>query len=304
MKKMLSIRTVIAGAMLLPVLMMPVSVSADDASRLVTIGPGVTELVYALEQGGRIIGTDASSNIPEITRSLPKVGYHRQLSAEGLLSLKLDHIIGTEDMGSPIVIQQLKRAGISVTTLPGGYGVEGLQQRIQQLSSVFGDTAAGDKLWQSIDADFVAARIMADAALSNEAKPQKVIYLMAHSGTPVLAGNSTTANTLIELAGGVNPVKNSFSGYKPVSAESLLLMAPDVIIVGESTLSKEGSVKSVLRLIPGLESTPAGRHLNVLTIDDTTLMGGLGPRIGQITLKLTEQIYTFKAKRNVAKTNG
>ncbi|WP_281646393.1 hypothetical protein [Parendozoicomonas sp. Alg238-R29] len=80
------------------------SENTADNNRLVTIGPGVTEIVYALGQGNTVIATDAASRVPAPANALPKLGYHRSLSSEGLLSLNLNHIIGTEEMGSPIVL--------------------------------------------------------------------------------------------------------------------------------------------------------------------------------------------------------
>ncbi|MCL6268844.1 hypothetical protein M3P05_02620 [Sansalvadorimonas sp. 2012CJ34-2] len=61
--------------------------------------------------------------------------------------------------------------------------------------------------------------------------------MMVHSGIPLLAGNKTTVNNLIEMASASNPAARNFDGYKPVSSEPLLLMASDVIVVSQSTLS-------------------------------------------------------------------
>ncbi len=275
--------------MLAKILLMSAMVQAapEQAERIVTIGPGITEMVYDLGYGQSVIATDVSSQTPSDVRKLPKVGYYRQLSAEGLLSLKLDRIIGTEEMGPPIVLEQLMKAGVKVSILPGGTNVESLQRRINKMGEVLGKPEQSQQLWQSVDKHIARAN-----SASKNKKPLKVIFVMAHTGTTVLAGANTTAGTLISLAGGVNPAEPSFSGYKPVSAESLLLMAPDVILVGQSTLDKEGSVQGVMKLLPGIKATPAGSNGRVLAVDDAVLMGGLGPRIGQVAYNLAEKIYT------------
>ncbi|CAM3464317.1 heme/hemin ABC transporter substrate-binding protein [Parendozoicomonas haliclonae] len=262
-----------------------------QAERLVTIGPGVTEIVYALGQGDKIIGADDASKTTE-GADIKKVGYHRQLSSEGLLSLKLDRIIGTDDMGPPVVLEHLEKAGVAVTTLPGGYQLEGLEARITELAKTFASEEKGKELWASVEKKLNEAADLAKAAKDKSGKPQKIIFMMAHGGTPLLAGNNTAANALIELAGGQNPAKVSFPGYKPVSAESLLTMAPDVIVVGNSTFNNAGSVAGILKLLPGIQATPAGKNGTVIAVDDTTLMGGLSPRIGDVALKLAQDVYT------------
>lgn len=291
---LIKIRTV--RAWLLAALCLPAVGMADSNERLVTIGPGVTEIVYALHQGDRIVGTDTSSRIPVAANQLPKVGYYRGLSSEGLLSLNLNHLIGTENMGPPIVLEQLKKAGVELTILSGDTGIEGLEQRIHQLAEALGEQEAGRALWEKTQKSLEAAK-----AFSKHQKPLKVMFMMAHTGTAMVAGNNTTAGALIELAGGVNPVKDKFSGYKPVSAESLLLMAPDVILVSSATLNKEGSAESVLKLLPGIQATPAGRNSKVLTIDGSIIMAGLSPRVGEEALRLAKQMYGAETSKEIVK---
>ena len=93
-------------------LMVSVSVSVQ-AERLITIGPGVTDIVYALGQGKDIVAVDDASKavVSKKTGTQVKtVGYQRKLSSEGLLSLKLDRLIGTEDMGPPMVLEHLRES--------------------------------------------------------------------------------------------------------------------------------------------------------------------------------------------------
>ncbi|MTI13622.1 heme/hemin ABC transporter substrate-binding protein [Sansalvadorimonas verongulae] len=288
------IKRKVMKALTLAALCLPVASFASE--RIVTIGPGVTEIVYALHQGEQVIATDTSSRIPVSASKLPKVGYYRGLSSEGLLSLKPSRLIGTEDMGPSIVLEQVKKAGVEVTVLPGGYSLESLGQRIEQLSTALGQQDAGNELWASTQKTLEQAK-----AVSKDKKPLKVIFMMAHTGTAMLAGNDTAANTLIELAGGVNPAKANFTGYKPVSAESLLMMSPDLIIVSSATLHQEGSPAAVLQRMPGLQATPAGRDSRVLTIDGSVIMSGLGPRVGDAALKLATQMYGSDNTTAVAK---
>jgi hypothetical protein len=62
-------------------------------ARIVTIGGPVTEAVFALGAGGRVIAVDVTSTYPAAVAALPKVGYQRALSAEGLLALDPELVV-------------------------------------------------------------------------------------------------------------------------------------------------------------------------------------------------------------------
>ena len=262
----------------------------QKAEPLVTIGPSVTEIVYALGAGDQIVGTDQSSTTPEGAK-VARLGYHRQLSAEGLISLKPSRIIGTDDMGPPAVLEQLKAAGVEVTRMPSGNTLNDLYQQINTLADLFDRESAGVQLRQSLQQDISVVHQLAEQAKLKHGRPTKVIYMMAYGGTPLVAGSNTTADSLVSLVGAENPAKVSFSGYKPVTAEALLTMAPDVILVGQAALGTAKNADGVLKLLPGIQTTPAGKNKAVVVIDDTTIMGGFSPRIGDVALTLANDIY-------------
>ena len=262
----------------------------QKAEPLVTIGPSVTEIVYALGAGDQIVGTDQSSKTPEGAK-VAKLGYHRQLSAEGLISLKPSRIIGTDNMGPPAVLEQLKAAGVEVTIMPSGNTLNDLYQQINALADLFDRESAGAELRQNLQQDITVVNKLAEKAKAKYGRTTKVIYMMAYGGTPLIAGGNTTLDSLISLVGAQNPAKVSFSGYKPVTAEALLTMAPDVILVGQAVLNTAKNADGVLKLLPGIQTTPAGKNKAVVAIDDTALMSGFSPRIGDVALTLANDIY-------------
>ncbi len=296
---MISVRTIkrlFTGLLLVPALTFGAGKeieskrTATTEQRLITVGGGVTEIIHALGLSDRIVATDVTSRIPPRVKHLPRVGYQRRLSAEGLLSLKPDHLIGTEEMGPAVVLSQLRKSGVKVTTLPAGTELSQLEERIRQLSDIAGKQKEGQVLWNKVNNDLALAR-----KVFQDKKPKKVVFMMAHAGTSVLAGRNTTVNSLINMAGGVNQAADSFEGYRQVSGESLLIMAPDIIIVSESTLKKEKSMDGIMKLMPGLKATPAGRQGRIFIVDGSVLQGGLGPRIGEVALKLAKKIYETDA---------
>jgi iron complex transport system substrate-binding protein len=80
------------------------SAHADSLQRLVSVNGSVTEVVYALGAQGQLVGVDTTSKYPPETQKLPNVGYQRQLSAEGVLSLQPSLVLVTEDAGPPTAL--------------------------------------------------------------------------------------------------------------------------------------------------------------------------------------------------------
>ena len=110
-------RTIMALAALLG---FALAAKAEDYQRIVSIGGDVTEIVFALGQGGRLVARDTTSTYPPEAARLPDAGYIRALSAEGVLSTHPDAVLASEGAGPPEQIDALKASGIPVATVPGG----------------------------------------------------------------------------------------------------------------------------------------------------------------------------------------
>ena len=86
--------------------------AAAPAMRIVCVGGAITEIVSALRLGAKIVAVDTTSLFPpRLIADLPKVGYLRMLSTEGLLSTKPDLILLDADAGPADVLDQLHRMG-------------------------------------------------------------------------------------------------------------------------------------------------------------------------------------------------
>ena len=85
-------------------LMMGSFVFSDKPDRFVSIGGCVTETLFAIGAGEKIVAVDQSSTLPEIVKDLPQVGYIRSISSEGILSMLPTQIFTTTDIGPPNVI--------------------------------------------------------------------------------------------------------------------------------------------------------------------------------------------------------
>ncbi|MGU5739519.1 heme/hemin ABC transporter substrate-binding protein [Aeromonas caviae] len=246
------------------------SPSVMAGERIVSIGPATTELILALGGEQSLVATDVSSPEP---RGVPKVGYHRALAAEGILSLSPTLVVGSDEMGPNSTLDQLRRANVKVEVMATAPTLTNLNERIDTLAHLLGDQAAGSKLKEEI-----AAQSDTLAAQAKQNKPLKVAFLLLHKGQPTsIAGGNTTASALVTLAGGVNPVAG-LHDYKPVSTESLIELQPDLVLVSGRDWQQYQDPDAVLSQVPALSATPAGKNKAIHAIDGHALQGGLSLR--------------------------
>lgn len=272
-----------------PVTARATTAEAIKTSRIVTLSGTITEIVFALGASDQVVGVDASSSYPQAVNEMPKVSYHRHLSAEGVLSLAPTLVIATSEAGPPAAIEHLRGAGVELLILPHEPTVESALAKIELIATTLGTSKIGKTL---------IARIRAQLALAQSSHPTqtakiKVLFIYARGqGTLNVAGRATGADTIIELAGGVNAVQG-YTGYKPLTSEAVIAAAPDVILLLDKGLESIGGSAALWEL-PGLALTPAGRQRRVISLDGLLLLG-FGPRLGQAAMTLQQALYPTSA---------
>lgn len=256
-------------------------------TRIVSVGGPVTETVFALGAGGLVVGDDTSSLYPEAATKLPRVGYERTLSAEGVLSLSPSLVIASSEAGPPAVLEQLRSAGVRVELVPGGASVEGAKRRISTIAQLLQRDPA--PALAALEADLARAR----AFVGKTPTHPKVLVLYARgANTLFVFGRGTSADAMLSLAGAENAV-TAFEGTRPLTSEAVVQAAPDVILLPSRGLESLGGVDGLLQL-PGLGQTPAGKAKRVVTLDDLLLLG-FGPRTGEAALQLAKALHSEPA---------
>lgn len=248
-------------------------VSTSFASeRIVSAGSAVTELLIALNQQEKLVAVDVTSELPG-SLQLPKIGYHRRLSAEGLLALGPNRLIGSDEMGPETALNQLRSAGVEVDIVNTKPTPEGLLERIDEIAALTQAEKQASELKKQVTEQIASL----EKNKSQQKSAKKVLFLLIHEGRPAnVAGRDTTPNAIIELAGGVNPAASQLSSYKPLSSEAMVEMQPDIILVSGRSYNKLGGADEILKKMPMLAATPAGQNKQFIKIDGHALVGGLG----------------------------
>ncbi|WP_179216450.1 heme/hemin ABC transporter substrate-binding protein, partial [Achromobacter xylosoxidans] len=133
------------------------SAHAAPPARVVTLGGTVTEIVYQLGQGDKLVGDDLSSLYPEAATKLPRVGYYRSVPVEGVLSLKPDLVLASEQAGPPDALKRLADVGVRVVTVSDAPSVASLKSRIRGIADALGVAPAGERMVEDVTRELARA---------------------------------------------------------------------------------------------------------------------------------------------------
>ncbi|MGF1624658.1 MAG: hemin ABC transporter substrate-binding protein [Alphaproteobacteria bacterium] len=259
--------------------------AAEDGPRVVSIGGDLTEIVYALGAGRLLVGADTTSTWPAEAEELAKVGYMRQLAAEGILSLAPDLVIAAGDAGPQTVLDRLEMAGVEVRVAPDDASVEGVVDKIRFVGAALGRTAEADAAIAAFEAEMAT---VGEALAGLTDRPRVLFLISAGTSSMVAAGAGTSAEAIIALAHGQNAL-GGFEGFKPVGAEAIIAAAPDVLLLPSHTAAQPGGLDAILAE-PALAATPAVANGRVVVMDSLLLLG-FGPRTPEAILALADALH-------------
>ncbi|HEU4901712.1 MAG TPA: ABC transporter substrate-binding protein [Flavisolibacter sp.] len=253
--------------------------------RIVCMSKQLTELLFALHQGDKIVGVDLSSTYPPEATKRTTVGYHRLLNAEGIISLDPSVVVHQGDVAPPNVMPQLEQVGIPIKVYPAANSIDSTKILINLLATEFGQDTAAKRLIAKLDSDLAKA----DSVVRTY--PGKPRVLILHFGRQrnqyFVMGTRGTANEMIKLAGGVNAADTS--SFRNLSPEAILKTQPDVILATDFGYDRLGS-KEKFADLPGIALTPAFKNGKIYRVEEHDLVY-FGPRSGEVILDFAKRIH-------------
>ncbi len=264
---------------------LPVQATSDQAQRIITIGGAITEIVYALGAGDRLVARDQTSTYPPEAETLPDIGYARALSPEGVLSMNPDLVIATEGAGPPETLSVLAETEVDWVPIPEAYSAQGVLDKIALVGSALGLDEAAEALSDKVSADLERAAAHVNATVTD--RPRVLFILSAANGRIMAAGDGTGADGILELAGAENAM-TGFAGYKPVTDEAILAAAPQAILMMDRSGDHAISDADLFRM-PAIAATPAAATRRVIRMDGGHLLG-FGPRTPEAIAQLAEAL--------------
>lgn len=219
------------------------TLSAQAYERIVALSPDVADVVIALGVTNKLVGKDATNTNPAL-KNVPAVGMHRNITAESVLAVKPDLVLGSYMVQPASVYQRLTGLKVKAVNVAPKEDISTFASSIKTIGSYVGKKSQGATLannWSK--------------AMSPMPKTGKR-YLLSYDGR-IVAGKGTVGDELIRRAGGINAA--NVSGLKPMSREGWLAAKPDVIIIADHNQAVVGGINKFSQR-PEIAASAAGKN--------------------------------------------
>ncbi len=295
----MSVRHVFGMALLFMVVIMAgcgrFSNPATDAkdARYVVISPIYNEIIWALGAQDKVVGVDLSSTYPHEVKNTQTVGYHRALSAEGILSLHPTTIIHDGNIGPPQVIEQIQGLNIPMKTFTAkNDSVDGTKALIREIGAFFGKQDRAEELCKTLDTQLASA---AEEVKKYTDRPKVAVIHFGRASNVYMVvgkgggGDGGGVSKMIELAGGDMAVEKS-GMQRMESAEILAQANPDIILVTDFGFDRLGNPLEDIKALPGVATSNAAKNNRIFRVEENQL-NYFSPRTGENVKKIAAIIH-------------
>ena len=251
---------------------------SGEVKRIVSLAPNLTEMVFAVGAGERLVGVTSFCDFPAETASIEKVGDTLNPNMERIIALRPDIVLVSTASQIEAFTQTLEANGIAVyVTNPLSF--QGVVKNLVNLGEIFGTGEKARSVSRDLRrrADEIALRVSGDA---------KVRVFVQISMEPLFTiGKQSYLNELIANAGGESVTSGVESAYPKLSKETASALAPEAIILSESDDNKEPN--EVFR------SSPAVRNGRIYRIN-ADILSRPGPRLVDALEQIADALHPEK----------
>jgi iron complex transport system substrate-binding protein len=267
--------------------------TATGDERYVVISSVYNEIIWTLGAQDKVVGVDLSSTYPPEVKNVQTVGYHRALSAEGILSLHPTAIIHDNNIGPPQVVEQIQGLNIPMKTFEAkNNSIDGTKALIREMGAYFHKEQRADELCNNLDTQMAASL---EKAKSYSDSPRVAVIHFGRASNVYLVvgkggeGDGGAASKMIEWAGGQMAVEEK--GMQRMASPELIAQAnPDVILVTDFGFDRLGGSVDEIKSLPGVSTSNAAKNNRIYRIEENQLMY-FGPRTGENIGKVAAIIH-------------
>ena len=253
--------------------------------RIVSLLPSLTEMVFAVGAGDRVVGVTTFCTYPEDAGSRMKVGGYvpSSMSLERIVGLRPDLVLSSGDLQMPAV-QQLRQLGLRVEIVAAP-DVAGTLEGIRRVGALVGRSSEAEAVVAGLQAELEDLK-QRFGEIPREKRP-RVFYEVWHD--PLMtAGGGSFISELIELAGGNSLFHDVEREYFQVSFEEVVARRPEVIL-GAEIQGGMGDLDTLTEQ-PGWRDLPAVKEGRIFAIDGD-IVSRPGPRLGQALRLMAERLH-------------
>lgn len=257
--------------------------------RIISLAPSVTETLFALGVGDRVVGVTRYCSYPAEVLDLPRVGGHLDPNFEAIVALEPDLVLAIPSSHENRA--RLESLGIRVFEVDQR-DVEAVLESVSTVADICGAPERGDALRSEIDRRLSAVRRI----VSGAERPKTIVVVGHQTGEGAVrsvwaAGPDTFYDGVLQIAGGVNAVKSGVARYPELSREGLSSIDPDVVIDVIAGLQKRDLTPAEVRAewmrLSELRAVREER-INVLVGDQMVVPG---PRLPEMVEAVARSLH-------------
>lgn len=232
-------------------------------TRVVSLAPSVTENIFAVGAGDRLVGVTTFCNYPEAAKSIAKIGDTLSPNMETIVALKPDVVFVSTASQIEAFMKTLEANGIAVyVTNPAS--LDGIFKELRQLGELFGTSDRADEVVSGLQ------RRTGD--IWERVRGEKSVRVFVQfSKEPLFSiGKESFVTPILEKAGAVSVTADVATAFPKLNPEAALAYNPDAIILSESDDNREPN--------EAFRNSPAVKNGRVFKIN-ADLLGRPGPRL-------------------------
>lgn len=245
--------------------------------RVVVLAPSVTEIVYALDAGPRVVGACGQCDYPAAVNAVPRVGGYLAPSVEAIVAQRPDLVIVVPSPGNREAVRAVERMGVR-TLVVQDRTLADLWASIEVIATALGQVDAGRVLTERLRGQLDAVRA------ARAGRPKRRVLLVVGHHPLIVAGGGTLQNDLMAIAGAENVAADVGQSWPQLSLEAVVARAPDLII--DAAMGTEAGGE---QLFSGLTTVPAVRDGRVVRVQADALFRA-GPRVVEAARQLADVI--------------
>jgi iron complex transport system substrate-binding protein len=261
-----------------------ISIQATETpkfSRVIAIANGSAEIISALGHKSILVGRYIASTDKEL-KDIEIVTSGHQLVAEKILAKKPDLLLIDASTGPAQAVAVLERSGITIVRIPESWSVEDIEGKITAIAQTIGTPGDGASIIREISQRSAAEPVKTGTRIA-------FLYLRGGSAIYLIGGEGSGADSLIASIGAIDVGAQTLENpYNALTAEAMIELNPDVILVMSKGLESVGGVDGLVAL-PGIAQTSAGKNRKVIAVDDSLLLS-FGPRTPDLIRQMAAQV--------------
>ncbi|NMC12233.1 MAG: cobalamin-binding protein [Chloroflexi bacterium] len=244
------------------------------ASRVISLAPSNTEILFAINAGSQVIGRDTLSDYPEEVKKLPEIGgNYGEFDIERIVSLQPDLVLATS-LNPQELVKKLEDLDITVVYIQNPIDLEGMFENILTVAKLTGHTQDAELLVTKLNGRVEEIK----NKISNIQTRPVVFYEVdgTDASAPWTSGKGTFIDTLITMAGGENLGARLNVEWAQISIEEIISQDPDLILIGDAVWG--GVTVDAVKSRPGWDTLSAVKNNRVYEFDDN-IVSRPGPRL-------------------------